>query len=154
MIVDLGKGGKMEKKGQAAMEFLMTYGWAILAAVIAIGVLSYYGVFSPGKSLPDICTLNAPFGCVEFKVDATTGVTMILRNGGGEGLTISEVTVEGCTDYTTSTPVSDGSKVTIVLACAGLSTGSKFGGDVAVTYLGDGKIIPKVSTGNIRAGVQ
>ena len=27
------------KKGQAAMEFLMTYGWAILAAIIVIGVL-------------------------------------------------------------------------------------------------------------------
>ncbi len=37
----------MNKKSQAAMEFLMTYGWAILAAIIAIGVLAYMGVFSP-----------------------------------------------------------------------------------------------------------
>lgn len=37
------------KKGQAAMEFLMTYGWAILAAIIAIGVLAYFGVFSGGN---------------------------------------------------------------------------------------------------------
>lgn len=35
------------KKGQAAMEFLMTYGWAILTGLIAIGVLAYFGVFSP-----------------------------------------------------------------------------------------------------------
>jgi len=40
------------KKGQAAMEFLMTYGWAILAAIIAIGVLAAFGVFSPGKLTP------------------------------------------------------------------------------------------------------
>jgi len=33
------------KKSQAAMEFLMTYGWAILAAIIAISVLWYFGVF-------------------------------------------------------------------------------------------------------------
>lgn len=32
----------MKRKGQAAMEFLMTYGWAILAAVIVIGVLAIY----------------------------------------------------------------------------------------------------------------
>jgi len=32
------------KKSQAAMEFLMTYGWEILAAVIVIGVLAYFGV--------------------------------------------------------------------------------------------------------------
>jgi len=32
----------MIKRGQAAMEFLMTYGWAILAAIIVIGVLAIY----------------------------------------------------------------------------------------------------------------
>lgn len=37
----------MNKKSQGAfMEFLMTYGWAILGFVIAIGVLAYFGVFS------------------------------------------------------------------------------------------------------------
>ncbi len=36
-------------KSQATMEFLMTYGWAILAAIIVIGVFAYFGVFSPGK---------------------------------------------------------------------------------------------------------
>ena len=36
----------MKNKGQAAMEFLMTYGWAILAGIIAIGVLAYFGVFN------------------------------------------------------------------------------------------------------------
>ncbi len=30
------------KRGQAAIEFLMTYGWAILAAIIVIGVLAIY----------------------------------------------------------------------------------------------------------------
>lgn len=29
------------------MDFIMTYGWAILAAIIVIGVLGYFGVFSP-----------------------------------------------------------------------------------------------------------
>ena len=32
----------MIKRGQAAMEFLMTYGWAILVAIIVIGVLAIY----------------------------------------------------------------------------------------------------------------
>ena len=48
-------------KGQAAMEFLMTYGWAILAAIIAIGVLAYFGVFSPGKLVGSSAVLNNPF---------------------------------------------------------------------------------------------
>jgi len=33
----------VNKKGQAAMEFLMTYGWAILAAIIAIGSCAAWG---------------------------------------------------------------------------------------------------------------
>jgi hypothetical protein len=37
------------KKSQAAMEFMLTYGWAILAAIIAIGVLAYFGVFDPNS---------------------------------------------------------------------------------------------------------
>ena len=35
------------KKGQATMEFLATYGWAILVVLCAIGVLLYFGVIDP-----------------------------------------------------------------------------------------------------------
>ena len=37
------------KKSQAAMEFLMTYGWAILVVLVAICALAYFGVLSPDK---------------------------------------------------------------------------------------------------------
>jgi hypothetical protein len=39
----------MEKRGQAAMEFLMTYGLAILAAIITIAILAWFGVFTPSN---------------------------------------------------------------------------------------------------------
>ncbi|MBI3036442.1 hypothetical protein HYY73_01620 [Candidatus Woesearchaeota archaeon] len=42
-------------KGQAAMEFLMTYGWAILVVLVVIGALSYFGVLSPSTLLPEKC---------------------------------------------------------------------------------------------------
>lgn len=35
------------KKGQAAIEFLFTYGWAILVVLAAIGTLAYFDVISP-----------------------------------------------------------------------------------------------------------
>jgi len=41
------------KKGESAfMEFLMTYGWAILIVLVAIGALAYFGVLAPDKFLP------------------------------------------------------------------------------------------------------
>ena len=59
---------RKNKKGQAAMEFLMTYGWAILAAIIAIGVLAYFGVFSPGRLAGSIGIVNAPFVVDNFNI--------------------------------------------------------------------------------------
>lgn len=40
------------KKSQAVMEFLMTYGWAVLVILVAIGALTYFGVLSPERILP------------------------------------------------------------------------------------------------------
>jgi len=37
---------KNYKKSQAAMEFLMTYGWAILVVLVALGALAYLAVLS------------------------------------------------------------------------------------------------------------
>ena len=44
------------KKGQAAMEYLMTYGWAILVIVIVLAVLWFY--------LPRLLSMATPAGCV------------------------------------------------------------------------------------------
>jgi len=49
----------MFKRAQAAMEFLMTYGWAILVVLAAIGALAYFGVLSPGNLLPHKCEFSA-----------------------------------------------------------------------------------------------
>ena len=43
------------KRGQVALEFIMTYGWAILVVLVAIGALAYFGVLNPGKYLPEKC---------------------------------------------------------------------------------------------------
>jgi len=53
------------KKGQAAMEFLMTYGWAILVVLAAIGALAYFGVLNPAKVLPEMCVGPAELACLE-----------------------------------------------------------------------------------------
>ena len=34
----------INKKSQAALEFIMTYGWAILVVLVAIGALAYFGI--------------------------------------------------------------------------------------------------------------
>lgn len=143
----------MQKKGQAAMEFLMTYGWAILAAVIAIGVLAYFGVFSPGKSLPDICTLNAPLGCEEHQV-TESNARLIVRNGAGSAINITSLAIGDCTVNTTIGNVADGATVDVMLSgCTIGSAGSKYRGDITIDYLKSGAIIAQRSTGTLNAEI-
>src|SRR3989344_5264296 len=82
----------MERKGQAAMEFLMTYGWAILAAIIAIAVLAWFGVFNPGRLSQDTVFIGAPLGANAAKVNVST-VTIDLQNGAGENIQLRNVQV-------------------------------------------------------------
>ncbi len=73
------------------MEFLMTYGWAILVVLVAIAALAYFGVFSPDRWLPTSCTMSPGFSCTEFKLVNTDGasgcangnVMFTVRNGIG-----------------------------------------------------------------------
>ena len=63
------------KKGQAALEFLMTYGWAILAAIIVIGALGSYFYFNQGASTNVF--VNAPFYGVSAQATVTDSLLKI-----------------------------------------------------------------------------
>jgi hypothetical protein len=43
------------RKAQAAIEFLTTYGWAILVIALVLVALGWLGVFSPGKTINQFC---------------------------------------------------------------------------------------------------
>jgi hypothetical protein len=53
-------------KAQAAMEFLLTYGWAILVVLVVIGALAYFGILNPANLLPDTCLFQVGISCVDF----------------------------------------------------------------------------------------
>lgn len=137
----------MEKKGQAAMEFLMTYGWAILAAVIAIGVLAYFGVFSPGKYVTGNAVVSPPF-YVNAQNVKTTGITLELKNNGGEDYNIASVDVSNCATYSTPTAVLAGASSTVTVPCT-LTAGNSFKGDITIKYTKSGSSVELTSTGTI-----
>lgn len=140
----------MQKKGQAAMEFLMTYGWAILAAVIAIGVLAYFGVFSPGKYVTGNAVVNPPFYVNAQNVKASAGVTLELRNNGGEDYTIQSVIVSGCGTNTDTASIAAGATAPITVTCSpALTAGDSFKGDITISYRKTGSSVDLTSTGTI-----
>ncbi|MBX4212194.1 hypothetical protein KW787_01915 [Candidatus Pacearchaeota archaeon] len=148
-----------ERKGQAAMEFLMTYGWAILAAIIAIGVLGYFGVFSPGKYITGSAILNPPFYAdawnVQSDVDDVTpgtqsGVILEFKNNGGEDYDVNSVFVAGCGTNDTSTFLKSGTSAAFIVLCSSeLAEGSTFKGDITVNYAKSGSDVDLTSTGTV-----
>jgi hypothetical protein len=58
----------MKKSGQAALEFLTTYGWALLVILVMIGALLYFGVLNPSKVLPTRCNIGPGFVCNDFQI--------------------------------------------------------------------------------------
>lgn len=96
-------------RGQAALEYLITYGWAILAIVIIAGVLWYFGVFNPAKWTGDKqCGGFDSFVCQDFKMNTTGVLTMVLNNKVGAAVTVS---TSGCTP----TAVAAGANTTCTL---------------------------------------
>ena len=144
----------MNRKGQAAMEFLMTYGWAILVVLVAIGALAYFGVLSPQKFLPSSCQFQSGLGCDSFKA-ATNGVRVVLRNGLGEDLTSVTIGVTNCGATAVVASLPDGSSTNQVVSCA-LTAGNRLKETVwasytdpnGVTHNNTGQIITRVETGN------
>ncbi len=145
----------MQKRGQAAMEFLMTYGWAILAAVIAIGVLAYFGVFNPGNYISNMVTVNQPFGSSQELSITANSILFVLRNGGGSDADISSIVVSGCGTNSTNMTLADGSSQLITIPCSPvLSSGDKFKGDITINYKTGDKVVDLVGKGTISGRVQ
>ena len=130
------------KKGQAALEFLMTYGWAILVVLVSIGALAYFGVLSPEKFLPAKCILQSGITCLDHKATSTglvPGVTVYLQNNIGYDINTIVVGAGSCGNYpgtVSSTGVAslpNGVQGNYFIPCSFLST-SKYSGQLNVSY--------------------
>ncbi|NQV09268.1 hypothetical protein HQ529_05435 [Candidatus Woesearchaeota archaeon] len=83
------------KKSQAALEFLMTYGWAILVVLVVIGALAYFGVLNPTILLPEKCSLQMGLYCKNHIVFDNNQVFLELENGMGKGIILTSLTMTG-----------------------------------------------------------
>ncbi len=59
-------------KGQAAVEYLMNYGWAVLILAIIIGVIFFTRVFNPNYFVMEECYAGPSFGCQSQLISGVT----------------------------------------------------------------------------------
>ncbi len=143
----------MQKRGQAALEFLMAYGWIIATVLVAIGTLAYFGVLSPDNFSPRKCAIEAGIGCMDFKVQEDS-VTLVLRNGKGEDITLSKVAVGNCSGTNLGSLLNGEQKSFTITGCTNTAN-KKYIGDVNITYKGEtgldhkgrGSIVGKTESG-------
>jgi hypothetical protein len=86
---------KNAKKGQAALEYLMTYGWAILVIVIVLGILL---LLFTNMSKVQRCMTPVGFSCGDSQPivkaaasDGTITLSMALQNGLGKSINVRRV---------------------------------------------------------------
>ena len=82
----------MNKKAQSALEYLLTYGWAILIVIIVGASLYALGVFNPGTFTGKRVTGFTQFQIVDHKVDTNTDVTVVFGNRLGKTVTLGNIT--------------------------------------------------------------
>lgn len=143
----------MNKKSQAAMEFLMTYGWAILVVLAAIAALAYFGVLSPEKFLPEKCVLAPGLACVQHKITPTDS-TLVLSNGLGRTITIDSIDVAGCSK-TFDTAMISGTEATFTMTgCSNGASKEAFKGEITIVYTDKTYNISKTIHGNIATKIE
>ncbi len=77
------------------MEYLMTYGWAILIIAVILGILFQLGVFSSGTLTGTACIATSGYYCSNPTL--TTGGTLTFIFGQSTGSTLYNLEI-ACTD--------------------------------------------------------
>ena len=135
----------MMKKGQAAMEYLMTYGWAILVIVIVLAALWYLGVFNVVTRVPEQCSFPPEAQCAATKVTTNGSLIFDLTNVGfAKSITVTGVACTadtskdaGTVNYTTtSTQIAIGKTQTFT-AANGIDCKDASNADVTLGAAGD-----------------
>ena len=121
------------RKGQGAMEYLMTYGWALLVIIIVGAALFALGVLNPATYQQRRCTGFQYFTYMDQKADDGTPdvFTIQLRNGVND-MNVSSIKVGGVTAWNNS--------IDMNLSGEGGWTGSGATSSAA-GWLGQGKVL-------------
>lgn len=143
------RGGILMKKGQAAMEFLMTYGWSILVVLAAIAALAYFGILSPNRFLPETCTMPSGIACLDSAVD-TTKMQIVLQNSAGFDMEDIVITsTEGGCGASETVDLTNGAQTTLNLTGCTFTSGSRLRTDLDLNYTNAGSGLTHSVTGQL-----
>ena len=74
---------------QSAMEYLTTYGWALLIMAIVLAAMFALGVFNPGQFAGQECLVPAGFSCLSYFIANNGVLTLNLQQSTTSGLNVT-----------------------------------------------------------------
>ncbi|MEK6973976.1 MAG: fibronectin type III domain-containing protein [Nanoarchaeota archaeon] len=141
------------------MEFLMTYGWAIMAFVIAISALSYFSPTIFKSPLPEVCiSSTSAINCKEFVV-GKNGINLILQNN-GIGYDLNNVIISvrninsGSCSNSPEKTINDGQSTEFTLNCNGLIEGKKLNAEIVISYKKSGSLLSNTASATLNSRIQ
>ena len=145
------------KHSQSALEYMMTYGWAILIIVIVAAGLYSLGIFSPTNSAGTTVTGFSSLGSVQAACSGNQGLLITLGNSAGAQINITKINISSDSGYSntlnTNILLTPNQENTIFLSSTSLcSSGSSYSLKVSVTYTEPGQTFqgPYFSSGTVQ----
>lgn len=144
------------------MEFIMTYGWAIVVVLIVITALSHFGILNPGSIFSERCILELGLECVDHKVGPSE-VSLIIKNILGTTITIKGIEVlvneaVTCSGVDSQIMPNNARSVFIITGCSNGILGERFKGEITISYtkkglshIAKGTIIAEITPGMMPA---
>jgi hypothetical protein len=148
------------KKGQAALDFLMTYGWAIALVVIIAAVLFAMGLFDTSNFVGNKATGFAGVAVNSWNINSAGAMQIRLMNQVGKRIQIDNVTAQqtggSAVTNTTAHNVTNGGYQSYDLAAVGPSgagVGTGYTTTVSVAYTDIESGFKYVTTGTLTGKV-
>lgn len=82
------------KKGQAAIEYLISYGWTILVILITVGVIVYFDILSPIKFIPEQCEFGEQIECLDMQLYSDGSFKLLFMNSFPKPIVITDMVSE------------------------------------------------------------
>lgn len=127
-------------RAQSAMEYLTTYGWAILIIAALMAVLYSLNLFNPSSFAPSVCLFPADFSCISTTLSTSGTLSINIQQATSTSINVTAIGCNAGGTYTNMTALSPadfidiGGNMTFTLSC--YSGGAVVSGRAGTLYEG------------------
>ena len=149
---------RKSKRSQSALEYMMTYGWAILIIVIVAVILYSMGIFNPSSSITTTITGFQSLGVTQAACINSVNnqiLELYVTNNVGYPINLTKINVTGNNGVTVTQDIGSllypGHSSSFYVNGACNKSSSSYSGSITITYMEVGQPLPGpyTSTGEL-----